>query len=66
MGMRNLSAQIKSEWCMTISKSSSLPSQRNPAFENKIKKKIKTQNNRVILREGERLPAYLLNTYEKP
>lgn len=50
---------------MTISKSSSLPSQRNPAFDNK-KKKIKTQNNRVILREGERLPAYLLNTYEKP
>jgi len=64
MGMRNLSAQIKSEWCMTISKSSSLPSQRNPAFDNK--KKIKTQDNRVILRQGERLPAYLLNTYEKP
>lgn len=59
MGMRNLSAQIKSEWCMTISKSSSLPSQRNPAFD--TKKKIKTQNNREILSEGERLPSYLLN-----
>ncbi|KAJ6939107.1 hypothetical protein NC651_005525 [Populus alba x Populus x berolinensis] len=60
MGMRNFSAQITSEWCMTISKSSSLPSQRNHALKIKTKQN-KTQNNREISRKGERLPAYLLN-----
>ncbi|KAJ7006469.1 hypothetical protein NC653_005733 [Populus alba x Populus x berolinensis] len=58
MGMRNLSAQITSEWCMTISKSSSLPSQRNHALKIKIKQN-KTQNR--ISGEGEKLPDYLLN-----